>query len=248
MKRRPPATEHALLEDNGDGVGTRSEVFDSDAPAPAGMAVDGHVPAQMVLVLSAEEQQLTTHSAPHATPERELKTLKEQRSKPRKTTTTPSSNRYCASWVEVYRSHDCQSSSFSIKPEDTNQDTWRFMHDGTNSTFRAMSPSGRSAIGVSNRRRWRDYLFTNTVQAVIDDISMRDKAERNTGELLEQSWPADQAADGSAHRICKEGLQGVYSFNPDDHPGAHNCVTWVTSRTNEALGEVLPKVRRDVLS
>lgn len=94
-------------------------------------------------------------------------------------------------------------------------------------------------------KRWRDYLFTNTVPGhVIDDISMRDKAERNTGELLEQSWSADSAQAAVLQRTCKVGRQGVYSFNPDDHPGAHNCVTWATSRTNEALGEVLPKVRQ----
>jgi len=93
--------------------------------------------------------------------------------------------------------------------------------------------------------RWRDYLFANTVPGhVIDDISMRDKAERNTGELLEQSWPADSQQVAVLQRICKEGRQGVYSFNPDDHSGAHNCVTWVTSRATEALGEVLPKVRQ----
>lgn len=76
------ATEHAVLEDNGDGVGTRSEVFGSDAPVPAGMAVDGARAAQMVLVLSAEEQQLTdAQRSTRDALERELKTLKEQRAK-----------------------------------------------------------------------------------------------------------------------------------------------------------------------
>ncbi len=76
------ATEHALLEDNGDGIGTRSEVFTADAPAPAGMAVDGARAAQLVLVLSAEEQQLTdAQRSTRDALERELKTLKDQRSK-----------------------------------------------------------------------------------------------------------------------------------------------------------------------
>ena len=76
------ATEHALLEDNGDGIGTRSEVFASDAPPPAGMAVDGARAAQMVLVLSAEEQQLTdAQRSTRDTLERELNKLKEERSK-----------------------------------------------------------------------------------------------------------------------------------------------------------------------
>ena len=93
--------------------------------------------------------------------------------------------------------------------------------------------------------KWRDYLFAHAVPGyVIEDISMRDKADRNTGELLEQSWPVDGSQVAVFQRICKEGPQGIYSFNPDDHPGAYNCVTWVTSSANAALGEVLPKVRQ----
>jgi len=76
------ATEHAVIEDNDDGIGTRSEVFGSDAPVPAGMAVDGERAAQMVLVLSEEEQQLTdAQRSTRDALERELKTLKEQRAK-----------------------------------------------------------------------------------------------------------------------------------------------------------------------
>jgi hypothetical protein len=76
------ATEHALIEDNGDGVGTRSEVFGADPSATNAMAIDGERAAQMVLVLSEEEQKLT--DAQRNTRdglERELKTLKEQRTK-----------------------------------------------------------------------------------------------------------------------------------------------------------------------
>ncbi len=76
------ATEHSLLEDNGDGIGTRSEVLDADAPVAAGTVLDGERAAQMVLVLSEEEQKLT--DAQRNTRdglERELKTLKEQRTK-----------------------------------------------------------------------------------------------------------------------------------------------------------------------
>jgi hypothetical protein len=76
------ATEHALLEDNGDGIGTRSEVFDADAAIPPGTAIDGERAAQLVLVLSAAEQQLT--DAQRSTRdglESELKALKGQRTK-----------------------------------------------------------------------------------------------------------------------------------------------------------------------
>jgi hypothetical protein len=76
------ATEHALLEDNGDGVGTRSEVLAPDAASAPGAVLDGERAAQMVLVLSTEEQQLTdAQRSTRDTLERELKTLKEQRPK-----------------------------------------------------------------------------------------------------------------------------------------------------------------------
>ena len=76
------ATEHALLEDNSDGIGTRSEVFEADAAVAPGAVLDGARAAQLVLVLSAEEQQLTdAQRSTRDALERELKTLKEQRAK-----------------------------------------------------------------------------------------------------------------------------------------------------------------------
>lgn len=76
------ATEHALLEDNGDGVGTRSEVLAPYTAAAPGAALDGERAAQMVLVLSDEEQQLTdAQRSTRDALERELKILKEQRPK-----------------------------------------------------------------------------------------------------------------------------------------------------------------------
>lgn len=76
------ATEHALLEDNGDGIGTRSEVLEAEAPATTAAPIDGARAAQLVLVLSAEEQQLTdTQRSTRDALERELKALKEQRAK-----------------------------------------------------------------------------------------------------------------------------------------------------------------------
>lgn len=50
------ATEHALLEDNGDGVPTRRETL--EAP-PADAKLDGERAAQLVLVLSDEEKKLS---------------------------------------------------------------------------------------------------------------------------------------------------------------------------------------------
>lgn len=55
------ATEHALLDDNGDGVGTRSEVFVGvkSTNAPAGSSADGDRARQVCLVLNAEENRLS---------------------------------------------------------------------------------------------------------------------------------------------------------------------------------------------
>ncbi|MCB1276289.1 C13 family peptidase [Prosthecobacter sp.] len=76
------ATEHALIDDNGDGIGTRSEIFGLDVPVAAGTSIDGERAAQMVLVLSKEEQQLTdAQRAKRDALERDLKTLKDQRAK-----------------------------------------------------------------------------------------------------------------------------------------------------------------------
>ncbi len=49
------ATEHALLDDNGDGVGTRAEIFTTRAQE----AKDGARAAQVALVLSEEEKRLS---------------------------------------------------------------------------------------------------------------------------------------------------------------------------------------------
>jgi len=119
-------------------------------------------------------------------------------------------------------------------------------HDDADSTFRGYVFRVEDLPqDFQDPGKWRDYLFVHTVPGyVIDDITMRDKAERNTGELLEQCWPADDPQAAELQRICKVGPHGIYSFNPDDHPEANNCVTWVTISANAALGEVLPKVRQ----
>lgn len=73
------ATEHALIEDNGDGVGTRREWL--EAP-PAAAKLDGERAAQCVLVLSDEEKQLTdAQRTKRDALERDLKALKDQRAK-----------------------------------------------------------------------------------------------------------------------------------------------------------------------
>jgi hypothetical protein len=71
------ATEHALIEDNGDGVATRREVL--EAP-PAEVKLDGERASQLVLVLSDEEKKLTDEQRTKRDAlEVELKKLKEQR-------------------------------------------------------------------------------------------------------------------------------------------------------------------------
>jgi hypothetical protein len=70
------STEHALLEDNGDGVGTRSEVFSKEAKD----IKDGARAGQVALVLSEEELKLTdAQRAKRDELERKLETLKTKR-------------------------------------------------------------------------------------------------------------------------------------------------------------------------
>lgn len=70
------ATEHALIEDNGDGVGTRSEVFSKDAK----VIKDGARAGQVALVLSEEEMKLTdAQRAKRDELERKLEELKTKR-------------------------------------------------------------------------------------------------------------------------------------------------------------------------
>lgn len=73
------ATEHALIEDNGDGVATRREMLESP---PAEAKLDGERAAQLVLVLSDDEKKLTDEQRTKRDAlERELKKLSEERTK-----------------------------------------------------------------------------------------------------------------------------------------------------------------------
>jgi hypothetical protein len=70
------ATEHALIDDNGDGLGARSELF----TAATKDLKDGQRSAQVALVLSEEEQKLTdTQRVKRDALELKLEALKAQR-------------------------------------------------------------------------------------------------------------------------------------------------------------------------
>lgn len=72
------ATEHALIEDNGDGVGTRSEIFEGVKAKDA--KADGARSAQIALVLSEEEMKLSDAQRKKRDElERKLETLKARR-------------------------------------------------------------------------------------------------------------------------------------------------------------------------
>lgn len=74
------ATEHALIEDNGDGVGTRVEAFDGTRSKEA--KADGARARQVCLVLSDEEARLTdAQRATRDDLERKVEELKERRVK-----------------------------------------------------------------------------------------------------------------------------------------------------------------------
>ena len=75
------STEHALVEDNADGVGTRSEVFEGTRPkAGTKVPVDGARARQVVLVPGEEEKRLTEEQrARRDALETELEALKGRR-------------------------------------------------------------------------------------------------------------------------------------------------------------------------
>jgi len=75
------ATEHAVLDDNGDGIGTRSEVFEAGRPkAEAGENADGELARRVVLKFSADEQRLTAEERQVRDElETEIEALKKQR-------------------------------------------------------------------------------------------------------------------------------------------------------------------------
>lgn len=76
------ATEHALLDDNGDAIGTRRELLEAEAKPAEGTKIDGDRAAQLVLVLSDEEKKLTDEQRGRRDAlERDLKQLKDQRAK-----------------------------------------------------------------------------------------------------------------------------------------------------------------------
>ncbi|MGV3662553.1 MAG: hypothetical protein ACO1TE_20380 [Prosthecobacter sp.] len=80
------ATEHALLDDNGDALGTRHESLQPDAKAAAGVKTDGERAAQLALVLSDEEKKLTdAQRNKRDSLEMALKKLREQREKTKMT-------------------------------------------------------------------------------------------------------------------------------------------------------------------
>ncbi len=93
--------------------------------------------------------------------------------------------------------------------------------------------------------RWREYLFSHTVPGeIIEDVLLKRQVETGAAGVISRAWLAEIGQLRLLEGLCVVGPHGAYSFNPDDHPGAHNCVTWATEVVNKALGEVLPRVRQ----
>lgn len=78
------ATEHALIDDNGDGLGSRAEWFEGTTPAKTAredVEPDGELAAQRVLIRSAFERQLTPAQRERRDKlEREVKSLRRSKS------------------------------------------------------------------------------------------------------------------------------------------------------------------------
>lgn len=96
------ATEHALVEDNGDGAATRREMLESP---PADAKLDGERAAQLVLVLSDEEKKLTdAQRTKRDALERDLKKLRDERAKLDDTTYYTRLEKLLRELAEVYGS------------------------------------------------------------------------------------------------------------------------------------------------
>ena len=92
--------------------------------------------------------------------------------------------------------------------------------------------------------RWRDYLFKNRIAGyVANDIILQDALCRIPAKVWCVHWDVETQSVEKIAIAAATGRRGWYSFNPDDYPNCHNCVTWTTLVVNEVfLGEVLPSV------
>jgi hypothetical protein len=92
---------------------------------------------------------------------------------------------------------------------------------------------------------WREYLFENAVPGyVFDDTIIRDDIEHRPKLLAGKSWPAEDNLAEYVEEVTRPRQYGLYSFNPDDFQGCHNCVTWTVETVNSVAGNVLPSVRQ----
>ena len=93
--------------------------------------------------------------------------------------------------------------------------------------------------------KWRDYLFDHAVPGYVsNDLIMHHWMDVFHSSVLERSWPLTKTRISDLDESCSLGLHALYSFNPDDHFGAFNCVTWAVEKVRWLLGPVLPKVRQ----
>jgi hypothetical protein len=93
--------------------------------------------------------------------------------------------------------------------------------------------------------RCLDFLKHHAVDGeIVNDVAFLERIENDKAECLSKTWPLSVAQTETLHQNTQVGEHGLYSFNPDDFPGADNCVTWCIKTLNVTLGQVLQPVRQ----
>ncbi len=93
--------------------------------------------------------------------------------------------------------------------------------------------------------RCREFLSKHDVDGeVVNDLGFLDRIESGDDTLLTRNWPLNEDQAEVLSADTRPGVQGRYSFNPDDFPGADNCVTWCVRMLNNVLGMLLSSGQR----
>lgn len=87
------------------------------------------------------------------------------------------------------------------------------------------------------------YFLRHCVPGVVQDDSFIEKLiEKFGNRILQASWEASARQVLRMAFVAAERSFALYSFNPTNFPGSHNCVTWAVQCLQTVLGEVLKEV------
>ncbi|MFO1005716.1 MAG: hypothetical protein U0929_07150 [Planctomycetaceae bacterium] len=86
--------------------------------------------------------------------------------------------------------------------------------------------------------RFRDYLFDHCVEGyVVDDINFARQCEKYGGLVVSRRWTIRHPETIKPLYPPQSRREGWYSFNPDNFPDCHNCVTWAVAKINDAVDD-----------